>query len=47
MNIDDFEAGVRMKADKDNLITVEKKIKFLELQYKETMVVLNETLGLH
>jgi len=47
MNVDEFEGKVATKADSDLVDSVQNRVDFLELQYKQTMVILNESLGLH
>jgi hypothetical protein len=47
MNVDEFEGKVAGKADSDFVDSLQNRVDFLELQYKQTMVVLNESLGLH
>jgi hypothetical protein len=47
MNVDDFEDRVCTKAGQNHVDILKQRLEFLEIQYKQTVVVLNESLGLH
>lgn len=47
VSIDDFERNAATKAEAKHVNDLQYRLEFLEYQYKQCIVVLHETLGLH